>query len=512
MDICKIKVDTSRFGLQEVSEIEKIKLTPAACALDLGDGSERAEYVDQDYIINKLGRPHRNVGIMYTYYPNDKEWPTRSSEAYPDMEVHGQWDYPYDDYFVYGGGIGGSLKGQPFNEMRDIRRHGQDVTLTLTIDCSCTDEQLTAIAKDLRSFGRMRLRINHECAGTWFTHNRRYSYKEIGEFFVRFHNIIKKEAPNVQTVFCSGFLASDGKMEKEDDFLEAFRACDVWSGDRYLALHFGWPFDICDKGDLTYAINPVGNYIDGLDKTIARLREICDGEKKPFSATEFNTDGDVTGPRLQGLGLLKFAEYMREKKPDWNYSMSMYQFRDRGRLGLEIEDPNNQNVGIEQPLMDDYKTLLYDPYFQPGSEVIEKIYDRKTAKESSSIDKCIKNTKLRWGGAEDAEGLRFKIKLKEKPEFFDMAFPEDMNLMIEVNGIWFYKRPGVRVIDAMPAFFRKDAKPVAPGEEITVTVFAPPADGENPVTDKADWATNYRTKMTGSLGFRIRYEACGSIV
>jgi len=84
--------------------------------------------------------------------------------------------------------------------------------------------------------------------------------------------------------------------------------------------------------------------------------------------------------------------------------------------------------------------------------------------------------------------------------------------MIEVNGIWFYKRPGVRVIDAMPAFFRKDAKPVAPGEEITVTVFAPPADGENPVTDKADWATNYRTKMTGSLGFRIRYEACGSIV
>ena len=56
-----------------MDKIKKVKLTPAACGLDLGDGSERAEYVNQDYILNTLGRPHRNIGIMYTYYPKDKE-------------------------------------------------------------------------------------------------------------------------------------------------------------------------------------------------------------------------------------------------------------------------------------------------------------------------------------------------------------------------------------------------------------------------------------------------------
>ena len=57
----------------------------------------------------------------------------------------------------------GNMSGQPFEQMRDIRRHGQDVTLTLTLDCSLSEEYLRAIAKDFRTFGRMRLRINHEC-------------------------------------------------------------------------------------------------------------------------------------------------------------------------------------------------------------------------------------------------------------------------------------------------------------------------------------------------------------
>ncbi|MCR5147985.1 MAG: hypothetical protein K6C35_03350 [Eubacterium sp.] len=509
MDVKKIKVDTSRFGTQDVIEVNKIRITPAKCALDLGDGSERGEYVNQDYIINKLGRPHRNIGLMYTYYPNDKEWPARSSEAYPDMEVHGQWDYPYDDYFVYEGGLGGNRSGQPFEQMRDVRRHGQDVALTLTIDCNATDEQLTAIARDLRTFGRIRVRINHECAGTWFTHNRRFSYKEIGDFFVRFNDIIKKEAPNAETVFCSGFVGEDGKMEKEDDFLKAFQACNVWSGDKYLALHFGWPFDICEKGDPTYGVNPLDGYIKTMDKTVKRLREICGGEKKPFTASEFNTDGDVTGPRLQGLGLLKFADYLRNEKPDWNYSMSMYQFRDRGRLGLEMEDPNNPDVGIEQPLMDDYKALLNDPYFQPGQTVLQTLYSIDSTKKAVKNDiSKLKNVQLRWGGAEDSDGIEYKIKLKQKPVFFDVELPEEMNLMFSVNGIWFYKKPGVKVIDAMPAFFRKDAKQVYAGDEISVTFFAPPANGENPETDKEDWAVNYYTEMKTLPKFRIRYDAC----
>ena len=146
--------------------MKKLHMGPANCALDLGDGSERAEYVNQDYILHKLGRPHRGVNIMYTYYPHDKEWPARISEAWKDHAVSFQWDYPYDDYFPYG------VNGQPFEQMKDIRRHGQEVLLTLTLDCGLSDDELREVARQLRPYGRMMIRINHECCGNWFQHNK----------------------------------------------------------------------------------------------------------------------------------------------------------------------------------------------------------------------------------------------------------------------------------------------------------------------------------------------------
>ena len=149
--------------------MQKLHLGAAQCALDLGDGSERAEYVNQDYILHKLGRPHRAIGIMYTYYPHDKQWPQRISKACKDMNITFQWDYPYDDYFPF------NADGQPWEQMRDIRRHGQDAALTLTLDCSLSDDELREIARMLRPYGRMTIRINHECGGTWFTHNKRFT-------------------------------------------------------------------------------------------------------------------------------------------------------------------------------------------------------------------------------------------------------------------------------------------------------------------------------------------------
>ena len=44
-----------------MSVIKKIHLDKAECAIDLGDGSERGEYVNQDYILNVLGRPMRAI-------------------------------------------------------------------------------------------------------------------------------------------------------------------------------------------------------------------------------------------------------------------------------------------------------------------------------------------------------------------------------------------------------------------------------------------------------------------
>ena len=221
--------------------MQKLHLGAAQCALDLGDGSERAEYVNQDYILHKLGRPHRAIGIMYTYYPHDKQWPQRISKACKDMNITFQWDYPYDDYFPF------NADGQPWEQMRDIRRHGQDVALTLTLDCSLSDDELREVARMLRPYGRMTIRINHECGGTWFTHNKRFTYEQVGKFFAHFSDIIHQEAPNVRTVFCAGFAQADGKLEKEDEFAVAYRAADVWSADCYLALRMTWRKSAADS-------------------------------------------------------------------------------------------------------------------------------------------------------------------------------------------------------------------------------------------------------------------------
>lgn len=459
----------------------KVHLGKAKCGLDLGDGSERAEYVCQDYILNKLGRPHRYVNIMYTFYPKDKQWPQRISEACKDMKINYQWDYPYDDYFPYG------ENGQPFEQMKDIRRHGQDVLLTLTIDCSLEDSYLRKIAKQLKPFGRMRIRINHECAGDWFTHNRRFSYEEVGAFFVRFHNILKEEAPNVSTIFCAGFLKDDGsEIEHQSEFLNAYKSADIWSADCYLALHFGWPYDVAEKTSGRFNHSSVDYYYNRFKNTSERLTNLCG--KKPMTTAEFNTDGDVTGSFNQGESIIRFARKFRDNKATWFDGISLYQFRDRGRLGLELEDPNNKSVGIERPLLEDYKKILYDSYFMPEIKTNEEI--------NFPI-------KLRWGGSEDADGIEIPIIFEKTPEFCEITIEEKLSLMIEINGRWFYKSPEVKTIDLLPAFYKNKFNDK---KEISVKIFATPLNGENFDDGNDDWNFNYYAEMKNPPKFRIRYE------
>ena len=210
-----------------------LHMGPAQCAVDLGDGSERGEYVNQDYILQKLGRPHRAINLMYCYYPNDEGWPGRASVVHADPSVQFAWDFPYDDYFTYKGGLNGTRDDEPFTCMRDVRRHGQDVLLTMTIDPKVSDEHLRAIGQDLRTFGRVQLRINHEATGNWFSFNKRASYEEVAAFFAHASEIIREEAPNVKTIICLDGCKSvdDEKMEMEDIFAEASRAADIVSVD-----------------------------------------------------------------------------------------------------------------------------------------------------------------------------------------------------------------------------------------------------------------------------------------
>ena len=467
--------------------MKKLHMGPANCALDLGDGSERAEYVNQDYILHKMGRPHRGVNIMYTYYPHDKEWPARISKYYKDKDISGAWDYPYDDYFPYG------ADGHPFDQMADIRKHGQEVLLTLTLDCGLSDDELREVARQLRPYGRMMIRINHECCGSWFQHNKRYTYEQVGAFFVRFAGIIRQEAPNVRIIFCGGWGKEDGRMEQEDAFRDCYNAADLWSCDTYLALHYGWPVDVAEVNAGGWKCDSVQKLVDQFTRTHKRAVEIA-GVEKPFITAEFNTDGDVTGPRMQGESVVRFAHYWRDNKVDWFKSISMYQFRDRGRLGLEIEDPNNEAIGIEQPMLKMYRDqVLNDPWFMPKMEEGEE---------------AVFPAQLRWGGSEDADGLAIPIEFEGTPEFCEMTVEQEIGLMVELNGKWFYKAPGTKTIDMMSAFFDK---PLDGPCTLTMKLFAPPANGLNVDDGSEDWATNYRVTLDKAPEMRIRYEVPGIV-
>lgn len=470
-----------------------VSIGPAKCAVDLSDGSERGSYVNQDYILHKLGRPHRAVNLMYCYYPLDKGWPIRASIAHASDDVAFAWDYPYDDYFTYKGGLNGNLEDEPFPYMRDVRRHGQDVLLTLTIDPHVTDDHLIAIAKDLTTFGRMYLRINHEATGSWFSFNKRCTYQEVADFFVRFHKIIKEYAPNVQTILCIGGIEHMDKeeMEKEPEFTEAVRQTDIWSVDKYMALHWGWPYDVAERGGSSHKRDAVTKTYELTKRSFDRFSYLCGGITKPMVMSEFNADGDVTGPYDQVKMIREFCRMLKDEPADWFTGFTFYQFRDDGRLGLEITDPNNKEVGIEQPALKAYKEIIHDDYFYP------------TFRQSEEA--CFPAT-LRWGSFEDSTGLSVPIHFDRNPDFAEAVFDDeikDLNLMMELNGRWFYKAPGVKLIDFMPAFFEK---PLDGACDLTLRIFAPPASGENDPSQGADWAENYYTVINKLPSFRLRFE------
>lgn len=476
--------------------MKKIILKPADCALDLGDGSERGLYVNQDYILQKLHKIHRGISLMYTYYPNDKEWPTRACNIKRETESRGAWDSPYENYFPYRGGREGLLDDEPFCFMKEIRRHGMDVVLTLTIDPHLKEEDIILLARDLRPYGRVLLRVNHECTGTWFCYTRRASYQEIADFFVMVCRVMHEYAPNVKMILCAGMWKREtGKLEMEDIFLEAHKAADIWSCDNYLSLHWGWPNDIAKKGGSSFASYDNDDVYFRFKKTLERLREIT-GQDKPLVLSEMNTDGDVNGPYRQAAKLREFMDKLQADDEKWLDAMTLYQFRDDGRLGLELTDPNNKDVGIEQPILASYREDLHKEFFSRKVEV---------------IGQAELPVKLRWTSSQDAEGIELEIPVEKDPHFAELYFNgnlTDANLMLEFGGWNFYKAPGVKCIDLMSWFFEN--KITAP-QKIKLRIFAPPADGKNhpPAGDEnsdGDWLYNYYAELDSLPEIRIEYE------
>lgn len=468
--------------------IYRIHMGPARCAADLTDGSERGEYVPQDYILRSLGRPMRSVNLMYCYYPLDEGFPQRARDAFADREVGFQWDYPYDDYFPYTGGLNGSRDGTVFQQMCDIRAHGQDVTLTLTIDPHITDDHLVAIAGDLRAFGRVLLRINHEATGNWFAFNKRASYEEVAQFFVRASEVIRAHAPNVQTIICIGGVEDPDSDEivMEKEFAKTVRAADIWSVDKYMALHWGWPYDVALKGGHSHKRDSYAEIYDMTKRSFRRFTELNGGIAKPMVMSEFNADGDVTGPYDQCEMVSGFFRMLKDDSEDWLSGINFYQFRDRGRLGLEIEDPNNPENGIPQPVMDTFRRWIHEPLFLP----------QMTEAGEASLP-----ANLRWGGAEDAEGLAIPLHFAGNPHFCELTFADGGNYMLELNGRWFYKAPQTKFVDLMPAFFEN---PLHGPCDLTLKLFAPPAGGRNDLSIP-DGLMNSYTAVEALPQIRIAY-------
>lgn len=479
--------------------INKVLLKAAPCALDMGDGSERGLYVNQDYLLQKMKKVHRGISLMYTYYPNDKGWPQRASVAFPQDVPSGAWNYPYEDYFPYEGGLNGNRQGEPFKFMKEIRQRGQDVVLTMTIDPELDEEHLIAVAKDLRPYGRLLLRINHECTGTWFCFSRRSTYENVAAFFVKCCKVFHKYAPNVKLILCAGMYdEASGKIEMEDIFLEAFKECDIWSGDQYLALHWGWPVDVAKKGGNSFACYDCDKVYEKAKATLHRLREIT-GQDKPMVLSELNADGDVTGPYGQAEIMEHFMQRLIEDDEKWLSAFTMYQFRDDGRLGLEITDPNNSDVGIEQPLLAAYRNMFHKDFF---SQKIEN---------AGSVELP---AKLRWSNSEDAEGVQIPLHLEKNPHFAEVYFDKDLvdlNLILQLGSYTFYKAPGVKCVDLMSYFFDN---PVKDSVDMNLNIFAPPADGLNhpengkPGEDSpdGDWLYNSYTVLPKLPEIRIETE------
>ena len=99
-----------------------------------------------------------------------------------------------------------------------------------------------------------------------------------------------------------------------------------------------------------------------------------------------------------------------------------------------------------------------------------------------------------------------ELAFEGNPVFAEANFNgslKDANLMMEINGRWFYKAPGVTFVDFMPAFF--DQKLTGPCT-MKLNIFAPPATGENDPAQGADWLENYYYEIKELPDIRLRFE------
>jgi len=310
--------------------------------LILSNGSERSDFVPIDEIFTKLGRIHDGIQILKTYYPHDPAWSPchKISEITAKKNVNYAWDYEYEDY-------------QPFdiweensttrNEIEALKYYGADLHITLTLDLSLPDREIASIAQALEPYGRVFLRINHEANGNWFRFSRQHTYREVSDFFVRCHKIIKNNSANIYTVFnlTGDFFVNEGMVVDRflhlgsDSLRGALNIADYWSIDKYVTLNYGWPFQEVTERSAMFFRKSVEQWWRLVEETYLKMIWHNHLVAKPLFINEFNSDSDVDGYEGQAMNIASVYNRLSKGEFEWLAGITLYQFRDFGGLGLE---------------------------------------------------------------------------------------------------------------------------------------------------------------------------------
>lgn len=324
-------------------KLNQVTLKRNKTRLILSNGSERSDFVPVDEIFAKLGRIHDGIQLLKTYYPKDPAWSNsqKISAVTAKKEVHYAWDYEYEDYHPLDIWEKESITRQ---QIEALKSYGSDLHLTLTLELALSDAEIAQIAQALEPYGRVFLRINHEANGNWFRYSRQHTFQEYSDFFVRCHKIIKNHSANIFTVFN---LSADSFVNEKlvvDRFLylsegqlrEALNAADYWSIDKYVSLHYGWPFEPEITGKSTaYFKGSIDHWWQLIEETYLKMIWHNHLVAKPLFINEFNSDSDVDGYEDQAQTIAGVYNRLAQGEFDWLAGIALYQFRDYGGLGLE---------------------------------------------------------------------------------------------------------------------------------------------------------------------------------
>ncbi len=449
--------------------IRRIRLARPPCTIGITDGSERGSYVPQAHLLRQTGRPHHVVNLMFQYYPDLENWPTQGVNYrgfYRNTNLN-----KGDGYFPLVLEEGGPWGQLYLRQIEEVRAHGQEPQLTLTLHADTPDTTLKAIARSLAPCGRMRIRINHECNGVWFYFNQRWSYSQVSDFFIRFHNILHEQAPEVQTCACwngpgedyakpEGAASMRGRLTP-DSLGPMFRAADIISYDQYASLHWGWPnpaFDPHNPSEFfRLPFDVWWKLLDDCHRQMCELR----GEEVNIEVHEINEDADVIGLEAQAAWVTRFYQEVVRRNLPWLTNITYYMFRDRGGLGLELEDLENPERYTEQPALAAYREAIQHPHFE------HKVVSGNTHPGGP--------LQFTWNTPTDAEGYQMDYALPGTCRSASIRLPAHQGLLIQAGSQWKVTRPGQDrlLLENLPA-----------ADTLSLRVFAPPT-GLNPGAFKA---------------------------